>query len=209
MNVNPKAQQILCFGDSNTFGENEGATDRLAANMRWTGQLQELLGNDYEIIEEGRSGRTIDMEDPEKPGRNGTEYLFPCLKSHVPLDWVVVMLGTNDCKSKFHRTPQQIADSLGGLVKTIRETTDAKILIVCPVDINFQNSKVNEYFPGLFDLESEIKSKELAKVMSDLAEKLNCGFLDANKVAKTGPDGIHLNPESHPKLAKAIEKEIK
>jgi lysophospholipase L1-like esterase len=38
---------------------------------------------------------------------------------------------------------------------------------------------------------------------------LGCEFIDAAKYAKTGADAIHLDPESHRKLAKALAAKIK
>ena len=43
---------ILCFGDSNTFGTNP-AGGRWPLEVRWTGVLQQLLGPGYRVIEEG------------------------------------------------------------------------------------------------------------------------------------------------------------
>ena len=41
---------ILCFGDSNTHGYNPKDTTRFEKNIRWTGILQNLLGEkDYVI----------------------------------------------------------------------------------------------------------------------------------------------------------------
>ena len=57
---------ILCFGDSNTFGTNPsgGRWDR---NQRWTGILQQRLGSDFYVIEEGLGGRTATSEDFLEP----------------------------------------------------------------------------------------------------------------------------------------------
>ena len=44
---------VLCYGDSNTYGFNPANGLRYPQDMRWTGKLQSLLGNDYRIIEEG------------------------------------------------------------------------------------------------------------------------------------------------------------
>ena len=45
-------KHILCFGDSNTFGTNP-AGGRWPLHVRWTGVLQQLLGAEYRVIEEG------------------------------------------------------------------------------------------------------------------------------------------------------------
>lgn len=204
MNINPKAKRILCYGDSNTYGETEGAKERIPADQRWTGVLQKTLGNDYEIIEEGRSGRTTNLEDPEKPGRNGAEYLFPCLKSHAPLDYVVLMLGGNDFKPKFGRSAEDVTKATNELLATIKATTDAKILLVAPTIISFGNSKIDSYFPGMFSQHSETNSKLLPVLLEKIAEENDYLFLDVNTVASTTNDGIHIDLPSHKKVGETI-----
>ena len=50
-------KQILCFGDSNTFGLIPGTGNRYDWNIRWTGILDKnLREKGYRIIEEGLCG---------------------------------------------------------------------------------------------------------------------------------------------------------
>jgi len=44
---------ILCYGDSNTYGYNPVNGLRYPKDVRWTGVLQKLLGEQYAVIEEG------------------------------------------------------------------------------------------------------------------------------------------------------------
>ena len=53
-------KRILCFGDSNTWGYMVSG-GRFDEDVRWPMKLQELLGDDYRIIEEGFNGRTCDI----------------------------------------------------------------------------------------------------------------------------------------------------
>ena len=47
-------KNILCFGDSNTWGFIPGSDHkRYSKQDRWTGILSEMLGSSYEVIEEG------------------------------------------------------------------------------------------------------------------------------------------------------------
>src|SRR5215472_14719247 len=114
MITSPTATTVLCFGDSNTNGmpSDDENYVRLPADVRWTGRLQDLLGADFAVIEEGLSGRTTDVDYDERPGANGRTYFLPCLQTHHPLDVVVIMLGTNDLKTQFHRTAADIANAL-------------------------------------------------------------------------------------------------
>ena len=105
-------KRILCFGDSLTWGFNPHDCSRFDDDIRWTGVLQKLLGDEYKVIEEGQNGRTIAVDDPVEGEKNGLTYLIPCLDSHMPLDAMIVMLGTNDLKVRFGFTPKDIADEM-------------------------------------------------------------------------------------------------
>ena len=100
---------ILCFGDSNTFGTNP-AGGRWPLEVRWTGVLQQLLGPGYRVIEEGCGGRTTIFEDELERDKNGRAQLRVALRSHRPLDLVILMLGTNDMKHRFGMLPVDVAE---------------------------------------------------------------------------------------------------
>ena len=83
--------------------------------------MRRELGGDFLVIEEGLNGRTTVWDDPLVPGRNGKEYLVPCLNSHRPLDFVVLFLGTNDLKKRFSASAQDIAQGVGVLAGIVAE----------------------------------------------------------------------------------------
>lgn len=57
-------KQVLCFGDSNTWGYDGESRKRLPWGVRWTSLLQEKLNKEeYRVIEEGLCGRTTVFED--------------------------------------------------------------------------------------------------------------------------------------------------
>lgn len=215
MNTNPNAFTILCFGDSNTHGQNPDRTGRYEANVRWTGVLQDILGNEYRIIEEGLGSRTTDLDYDKKPGRNGKKYLVPALHSHDPLDMVVIMLGTNDLKIEYRRSASEIADALGGLVDDVNlygitKTGDRpKVILVSPIEINDQAPRFTEFYAGYYDAESMIESKKLPEAIQQVADEKGVLFLDAATVSKPGEDGIHFSEESERPLAELIATKIK
>jgi len=204
MIVNPHAQTILCYGDSNTWGQKPDKSGRFAADVRWTGALQAVLGDRYYVIEEGLSSRTTDLEYTRKPGRNGKTYLEPCLDSHGPLDYVVLMLGTNDLKIEFNRSTQEIAGAVSGLVGIIRQKTAAEIIIASPILVNDKAPNFLKFYSNSYNLDSAIKSQQFAKEMQKIAELHRCVFVDAAKVAHAGEDGIHFTQDSHYSFAQQL-----
>ena len=104
-------KRVLCYGDSNTWGYISGTDhQRYNENERWTRFLQKLVGNNFEIIEEGLNSRTLFTEDlrPGKDGRQGYTYLKPCMFTHDKIDIVILMLGTNELKDSFENSAEDI-----------------------------------------------------------------------------------------------------
>ena len=88
----------------------------------------------YRVIEEGLCGRTTVFDDPFRTERRGTEMLPAILESHRPVDTIVLMLGTNDCKSVYSATPEVIGQGIEQLLDQINTVNpDAKILLVSPI----------------------------------------------------------------------------
>jgi lysophospholipase L1-like esterase len=198
---------VLCYGDSNTHGTRPDIDDaRYKREVRWTGQLQSILGESYYIIEEGLGGRTTNLEHPltEKPGRNGLTYLRPCLESHKPIDIFIVMLGTNDFKNVYNRSPKEVADVLSEYAKLAEEIIpSARLVFVSPAYITATEPVV------FYDKESEQKSKNLAPHIEKVAAEYGASFIDAANVVQTGEDGIHWDVASQKNFAEEIVKVIK
>ena len=127
-------REILCFGDSNTYGYIEKAPARYPWGIRWTSLLNEKLGKeDYRVIEEGLCGRTTVFEDSFRAYRNGSEMLPAILETHQNVDLVILMLGTNDCKAVYGTTPEIIGRGIEKLIRQLREyAPESQLLLVSP-----------------------------------------------------------------------------
>ena len=108
-------KNILCFGDSNTWGFVPGEFEPETLHMkhisileRWPRLLRDILGAYYHIIKESLNGRTTNVEYPDFSGRSGTSYILPCLYSHSPLNLVISNIGINDIKVIFNRSMMEI-----------------------------------------------------------------------------------------------------
>ena len=204
MNINDSVKTIVCYGDSNTWGRVPKA-GRYPRSVRWTGVLQKLLGDNYEIVSEGVGGRTFVAVDPENPWRCGITHLKSILRNSFPIDLVVIMLGTNDIKLKYHLDPEDIAKHLEQTIDLIRTEEIKNILVVCPPDIVIPESGIEDprYIGG-----SE-RIKKLAVVFKEVADKYGCDFLDAGQyITSSKIDGFHFDPEGHKKLAEVLKVEV-
>ena len=202
-------KSVLCFGDSNTYGLKPDGSGRFEKTERWTGILSEMLGHrDYEVIEEGLVGRTTVFEDSTRLGRNGSKLLPILLESHGPVDTVVLMLGTNDCKTVYNASPRLIARGVEILLKQIKANNpNADILLLSPIHLGEHVWK--EDFDPEFDEKSVVTSKELKAVFAKLAEEFDCMFLAASDVAKPSEtDQEHMDLKSHKLLAGAIYEKL-
>jgi len=201
--------RILCYGDSNTWGYiSDSDHQRHSKTERWTGVLQNMLGDNFEIIEEGLNGRTLISIDKRsgREGRNGAEYLLPCLDTHDPIDLVIIMLGTNELKTEFYRNPKEIGEIFEEYFvkkilarKSVCRKTTPKLLVVAPPEITKENPK----FIGSIE-----KSQKLNYIYEDIAIRNGCDFI-GNGDWEVGEDGVHLSRDGHRILASKLSRKIK
>ncbi len=201
-------KQVLCYGDSNTWGYIPKSGTRYEENVRYPGVIAESLGDQYRVVEEGLNGRTTVFSDRMEPERCGIEHLLPFLLSHLPLDYLVIMLGTNDTKSHFHVNASEIGYGMEELLIRARHIlvtrgSESEIILVAPVPIHPETDP-------MFDQESWKKSGELALIYRDLSHSYGCLYLDGGSVTSdVGEDGIHLSVKGHRALGEAIAAIIK
>jgi len=211
-------KHIVCFGDSNTHGycaEPEDCADggdRFNESERWTCLLQELLGEDTLVLEEGLSGRTTVFPDPLHECMSGLDAIYSVLMSHEPVDLLIIMLGTNDTKERLNVNAACIGIGLERLMikaGSIPCWRDGKprILVICPPHIG----------EGLYDVpEGEAmgrgcpeKSRALAPHFAAAAQRQGCAFLDAEGVAEFNrKDCMHLTRKGHRQLAEKLARLI-
>lgn len=152
------------------------------------------------------------FEDPLLPGRNGSAYLYPCLLSHAPLDLLVMMLGTNDCKMRFGASAQNIAAGISALVQTARLAPvwrgAPRILLLAPPLLTAQC--FDEAAGGESGEVCAEKSRQLAALYRDVADQTGCGFFDAGRyIQVSGTDGTHWDASAHRALADALAERIR
>lgn len=201
-------KNILCYGDSNTWGFNPVDGSRHRYEDRWTTVLQELLGDKYNVIPEGLNGRTTVWDDPIKEFVNGKDYLIPCLESHKPLDLVVIMLGTNDLKVRLNLPAKDIADGLELLIKKILKSDtgvdeNPDILILIPPE----TTTLSNFKESFGDCHK--KSLEIVPYYKDISRRYNLNYLEMGKyVHFSQHDGIHMDVDQLDKFGKAVYEKV-
>ncbi len=203
-------KQILCFGDSNTYGLIPGTKDRYDWNTRWTGILDSKVSKKgYRVIEEGLCGRTTVFEDAYRKGRKGIDFISVILETHKPIDTVVLMLGTNDCKTAYNASAEVIGQGIEEIIEEIRKTApEANIVLVSPIELG--NRVWEEGFDPEFNGRSVGVSKELPIVYRKIAEDNNIYFLQASEFAvPSKADREHLDEVGHKNFADAIYNKLK
>lgn len=209
---------VLCFGDSLTWGwvpvEGGAPTTRHDPDVRWTGVLRNGLGEGFRVIEEGLSARTTAADDPTDPRLNGAAYLPSCLASHLPLDLVILMLGTNDTKAYLHRSAIDIAAGMSTLVGQVLGSAGGvatvypapQVLVMAPPPLTALG---HPWFEQIFDEGSVQTSHELAPKYAALAEFMGVHFFDAGSVVtEVGVDGLHFTEQNNRDLGEALVRQV-
>lgn len=196
---------ILCFGDSNTFGYVPKTGERYDANTRWTSVLQRVLGENYNIIEAGCNNRTGFVDNIDGEALTGYK-LLPKLLEKNP-DIVIIALGTNDIQKFYYPSIDMIEKGLYSMIKYVK-SVGARVILISPPILN------EDVLKGNFAFQFDEKSIEQSKILPDLyqmiANKTGCGFVNLNKhVSVSFQDGLHYSPESHSVIANALADYIK
>jgi lysophospholipase L1-like esterase len=172
-------------------------------------RLQAALGGEWDVIAEGLNGRTATMDSPVADGRNGLTYLMPCLHSHMPIDLVVIYLGTNDAGDRYSLPAETIAGAIGRLVRVVR-TSEAgpgygtpQVLVVCPPP--FARLDPDGSFAH-----ASAKSRQLGRWFAEVCTQLDCELLDLDGIASYSDlDGIHLDADGQAAVAAAVEERVR
>lgn len=214
-----KKINILCYGDSNTWGcigrwvETDQPPYRYDDDHRWPMVMQKELGERYNVVADGLCGRTtIYVHRDEGPMYSGEPYLLPCMRSHCPLDLLIIMLGTNDIYNYPALNPENIGDGIKKLVNMAqasqwgREHQAPRILIVAPIEMKQPAPNGRQQVYEKYRREEGVAlSKLFAPVYREIAREMNCGFLNAAEFAvPCDADGLHMDEHGQVALGKAV-----
>jgi len=205
---------VLCYGDSNTWGAKPiktlGDIQRYDGGARWPGVLRRQLGEEFLVIEEGLNARTTVHDDPiDGEHKNGKSYLLPCLETHVPLDLVIIMLGTNDLKSRFSMSAYDIASGLKPLLEIVASIapknggTAPQTLVMTPPPLGRLSLLADMFRDG------RKKSRQFGEHYQAVADLYGSHYLDAGQlISSSDIDGIHFEHDQHEILGRTVARKV-
>lgn len=205
-------KQILCYGDSNTWGQDPAdEARRYEWPARWPGVLQRELGPQYHVLEDGLGGRTTVYDDPLLRHSSGIDLLAPALECHAPLDLVVLMLGSNDI-SYATVSAAEAADGVAELAHLVQRCelgpggAAPEVLLVCPPPVGpFTHNRRPKLWAG-----SDERSRALPREFARVASALHVPRMDAGELVVTSPlDGWHLEASQHELLGVAVAATVR
>lgn len=211
-------KNILCYGDSNTWGFIPGSGKRYTEDIRWTGLLQRGLGHGYQVIEAGVNGRTTSFDDPFCNYLNGWKSLPYSLLSAKPVDLLIISLGTNDLKFTDARGSSKGIEAIINLalsLDTIFSGMDQggifnavpKILVIFPISLH---PEINTRSPPSSMASKYGESLKFRDFYQPVCEKKHVNSLDGALFATASPvDCTHMDAEGHRALGMAVLVKVK
>lgn len=195
--------EILCFGDSNTYGFTPDWKHRYGRDIRYPGVLQTLLGDGYYVAEDGLIGRTAAFPDSNRDGRSALDTLPLSIEEPWP--------GAVHRAHARHERLQGGQDPLcrggrhrHGQAHPARHRHAARVdkdpaRVPAPLGASAPQRDPE------FDAQSLTVSQGVAEQYRMIAEAYGLRFLDAGTLTQMSAlDGEHLDPDGHKKLAAAI-----
>ncbi|GAA6154269.1 GDSL-type esterase/lipase family protein [Pseudoteredinibacter isoporae] len=221
----PAPKRILVYGDSNTWGwigvDHAFPSTRYRDDERWAGVMANALGDNYQISVDGLTARSTNLDDSTDWNSvhaqmlNGARLLPQAIAREMPLDLVILALGTNDLKAEFERDVEHIAEAIMSLVALVNasdygiayEYLAPKVLIVTPALIG---DIPNEDFRAAFSGAAE-KSRALPDAIKQAVSADNIAVVDSAEIVgvSAAVDGLHLDLQQHKILGNYIATTVK
>lgn len=188
-------KRVVCYGDSNTYGYDPRGVlgGRYPEDALWT----TLIGSDDRIvINEGQNGRTIPKFPWEK-----SEALH-IMKSHGPVELIIVMLGTNDIIVHWDFKAADVAACMENFLSELKTANaDKQVLLIAPPAIE----------SGQFQMEPRllVESQKFGDCYRAVADRLGIAFADASDwQVEAAFDGVHFSEKGHAAFARGLGQKL-
>ena len=195
------SKNILCFGDSNTFGYIAGSGQRFSSGVRWTSVLAELLQEHYKIFEGGCNNRACFVNHNDGDKFIGKKFITKYLPYNI--DIIISLIGSNDIQKFYKPTTEELEKGFNEYIKIIKNNFQAEIIVLAPPIIT--EKVLSSNFNYFFDEVSVEQSKLLAPLWQKIANNNDCKFINLNdKINVSTIDGLHFDEKSHKIIAQEL-----
>jgi acetyl esterase/lipase/lysophospholipase L1-like esterase len=192
------AIRVACIGNSITDGH---GIDMSSLNA-YPGQLQQLLGDGYQVRNYGRSARTL-LNKGDFPFMN--EEAWQHALAFDP-DIVVIKLGTNDSKPENWQYGKEFQQDLQQMVDALKACpSQPKIYLATPITA----------FKSTWGISDSVIVNEIIPIIRKVAKKNKLEVIDLharfedNDGKQMMADGIHPTQQGDAQIARLVMEAIK
>lgn len=192
------------------IGDSHGA---LAAG--WVKQLKALRPQDS-IMNVAVSGNTIGFDNLGKPALNELKtvryQLAQADNAFNKVDYIIVLLGTNDCKAVFDSLQVEVPENLEKLLSIISTysftgSSHPLVILASPPPIG-DDRIIEEKYHG-----AQRRLRHLLPHYQRIATKFKCRFADVHTMLMDNfdaltADGVHLSEGGYQEIARVINRSL-
>jgi len=199
-------KKVLCFGDSNTWGQIPGKEDKYLLKDIWTKKLGKLLGPEFIIENNSAKGRVIKSDLVNSQEKNGINVLNELLKnSDFDYFTIIIYLGLNDLKNKYAKTIKMIGEDLAEMLDVLSDnfSNPLNVIVLGPTFLGDLKMFQNEF---------ESRKDEIIlmnEIFNNIVVKKNMIYVDNLDILTNTEDGLHLSKEQHNLISKKVFDKIR
>lgn len=196
------ATRILVYGDSNTWGsDGSGKGMRYKSSKQWPYILNDKLGSEYEVVQEGLCARIAGNYDTKDKHRNGHDGFEISLRSASPFDYLVVALGSNDLKERYNRSADDIVTDLLWYQTRTDEYNQS--------DADMENRFKGIIYVGIAEnRKGSLLGLQLAENVRSKMRNQNNKLVELKNLVHS-EDGLHYSESDHSIVANEVYKAIR
>ena len=198
--VEPGKKHVACIGDSITFGA--GVNGK--REETWEYFLNGLLGEEFQVLNYGISGRTLQKEG-DYPYT--ADKFYPVSK-YCGAETYLIMLGTNDAKP-YNWDRDRYEKQLAAFAKEYMDLSQKPEVILMTPPQCYVDPKIGKVG---FDIEAETIDGQITDIVKKTAADLGLRVIDLHALTQDHSawfdDGVHPNREGNEEIAKYIAAEL-
>lgn len=197
----PGKTHIACLGDSITFGAGVmGQRD-----LTWEHFLNQILGNGYQVINYGISGRTL-QDEGNYPYKEDKFYPVT-LSSRAEI--FLIMFGTNDAKP-YNWDKDRYRRELGVFVSEYSALSHHPNVILMTPPQCYEDPKLGKVG---FDIDKETIDCEIVPIVKETAAEKGLNVIDLHAFTQGHrdwfADGVHPNETGNREIAHFLADQLR